>query len=111
MATFNLKEGDTSPSLSYTLLPADVLLTGATAVFNMKDRRGNVKVSRGSATITDNGDGTSSGTPTVQYDWSSSDTDTSGLYYGEFEITYSDSTVETFPNSSFIYIYIKKDIA
>lgn len=111
MATFTLKEGDTSPALSYALSPATVLLTGASVVFNMRDARGNVKVSRGSATITDNGDGTSSGTPTVQYDWASADTDTSGIYYGEFEITYSDSTIETFPNGSEITIEIRKDIA
>ena len=106
MATFKLKEGDTSPALSYQLIPADVQLAGATVVFLMKDARGTVKVNRESATITDAGDGTATGTPTVQYDWATADTDTAGFYYGEFEVTYSDASIETFPNGdNFIYMY------
>lgn len=111
MASFNLKEGDTSPSLLYTLSPATVELTGATVVFNMTDQRGNVKVSRASATVTDVGDGTASGTPTVRYDWVSADTDTSGVYLAEFEVTYADSSVETFPNSDNITVVIMEDLA
>lgn len=111
MATFSIKEGDTSPSISYTLSPETVILTGATVVFNMVDRAGVAKISRGSCSITDNGDGTATGTPTVQYNWTADDTDTAGLYRAEFEVTYSDSTVETFPNSDFIAVNVTKDLA
>jgi len=35
----------------------------------------------------------------VQYDWQTGDTDTVGTYNVEFEVTYSDSSIETFPNN------------
>lgn len=110
MPSFNLKEGDTSPAISYTLSPATVELTGATVVFNMTDMNGNPVVTRASATVTDVGDGTASGTPTVEYNWASADTDTSGVYLAEFEVTYADSSVETFPNSDNITIVITEDL-
>ncbi len=107
MSVFQLKEGDTSPSLSYALSPTSIDLTGASVVFNMMDRRGTVKVNRAAATIT-----TATGTPTVQYDWQAADTDTAGVYRGEFEVTYADTTVETFPNGlAYIPVIIGKDIA
>lgn len=101
---FQLKEGDTSPALSFALIPTSVILTGATVVFSMVDRRGNVKVSRQAATIT-----TATGTPTVEYAWDAADTDTAGVYRGGFEVTYADNTIETFPNGEFITITILKD--
>lgn len=104
--TFHLKEGDTSPAISYALEPTSVDLTGASVVFIMASRRGVVKVNRQAASIT-----TAVGTPTVQYDWQAADTDQNGSYRGEFEVTYADSTVETFPNSGFINITIAKDLA
>jgi len=111
MATHYIKEGDTSPAIEYALTPVTVLLTGASVVFSMRDRRGTVKVNQQAATITDNGTGDANGTPTVQYDWTASDTDTAGTYYGEFEVTYADTSVETFPNSENITILITKDVA
>lgn len=108
MATFSIKEGDTSPAILYTLSPGDISLVGASVVFNMADRRGNLKVNRGAATITDDGD--SSDTPTVRYAWQSADTDASGVYFAEFEVTYSDGTIETFPNGGFITINIAEDL-
>lgn len=106
MATFHLKEGDTSPSLLYALTPTDVVLTGATVVFSMMNRRGTVKVSRAAAVIT-----TATGTPTIRYDWDAADTDTQGVYRGEFEVTYADGSIETFPNQGFITIQIERDVA
>ena len=105
--TFNLKRGDTSPSLLYALDPASVDLTGATVRFNMRPTTGGVvKVSRAIATVV-----TETGTPTIRYDWTAQDTDTSGTYDGEFEVTYAGGAVETFPNTGFIKIVIAKDIA
>lgn len=109
MATFYIKEGDTSPAIEYVLSPTDIVLTGANVVFNMWDRRRVVKVSRAVGSVTD--DGSASDTPTIQYDWVSADTDTAGTYYAEFEVTYADSTIETFPNDGYITIEIRKDIA
>ena len=49
-------------------------------------------------------------TPTVKYEWQPGDTDTEGFYDAEFEVTYSDGTVETFPNRGFITVIISPDL-
>lgn len=106
MSFFHLKRGDTSPSLLYALTPTDVVLTGATVVFNMKDSAGTVVVNQAAAIVV-----TATGTPTVRYDWVSGDVDTAGEFLGEFEVTYSGGAKETFPNYGNIPIQIAEDIA
>lgn len=103
---FYIKTNDTAPALRYELLPRSVDLTGASVVFNMKDRNGVVKVSRGSGTIV-----TATGKPTVEYLWQAADTNTDGRFYGEFEVTFSDATIGTFPSDDEISIKISEDIA
>lgn len=103
MATFTIKKNDTSPALEYTLSPA-VDLTGASVRFHMRSRGGALKVDA-AASIT---------TPTpgiVQYDFLAVDTDTVGTYEAEFEVTYADNTIETFPNSGYLIVNISDDIA
>ena len=105
---FHLKRGDTSPRLAKQLLDHDgaaVSLSGATVVFHMKDGDGNVVVDGGAATVTDAAAGE------VRYDWQAGDTDEAGIFYGEFEVTYADASVETFPNSGYLTIAITADIA
>ena len=46
----------------------------------------------------------------VRYSWNSGDTDTAGSYQAEFEMTYGDGSIETFPNSSNIQIDIMADL-
>lgn len=92
---FSIKQNDTSPSLQATLKDAalnPVDLTGATVMFHMKSVDGTVKIDQ-EMTVTNESGGV------VQYDWQSGDTDTVGTYYVEFEVTYADSSVETFPNN------------
>lgn len=105
---FYIKQGDTSPALQFELLPRSVDLTGASAiVFNMwkKDTQ-TVKVNRGGGSIV-----TASGTPTVRYSWEAEDTDTVGDFEGEFEVTFADGSIGTFPNKGYIDIVIGEDIA
>jgi len=92
---FSIKQNDTSPSLQATLKDASLTpinLSGATVMFHMKSVDGTVKIDE-TMTITDAENGV------VQYDWQVGDTDTVGTYYVEFEVTYSDASVETFPNN------------
>ncbi len=102
---FHLKRGDTSPALRYRLDPA-VNLAGASVVFNMRQRDGGAKIiDRVAASITgDPADGV------VGYDWEVTDTANAGRYEAEFEVTYSDGAVETFPNDGFIVVQINGDI-
>ena len=99
----NLKQNNTSPVLQTTLLDGDgnaVNLTGATVTFTMIDDDGVAKVSDGSVTLVDAVNGI------VKYAWSAADTDTVGEFSASFEVTYSDTTVETFPISSYIRVSI-----
>ena len=101
---FFIKTGDTSPSLKYQLLPT-IDLTGATVVFNMRSG-GSVIISRAPAVIV--------GSPVsgvVAYDWIAGNTATVGTYEAEFEVTYAGGAVETYPNSSYIYVMIIDGIA
>jgi hypothetical protein len=106
IATFHLKQNDTSPALLYRLDPA-VNLAGATVVFNMRPRGGGtVVVDREAASI--DGDPANG---VVRYDWDPADTAAAGRFEAEFEVTYTDGTVETFPNDGFIVVQIGGDIA
>lgn len=99
---FKIKQNDTSPSLQATLKDAfgtAIVLTGASVKFHMKALDGTVKVNS-AMTVTNASGGV------VQYDWQTGDTDTVGSYSAEFEVTYSDSTIETFPNNQNLTISV-----
>lgn len=103
---FSIKQNDTSPALQATLKDAALApidLTGATVKFHMKSLDGNIKVDT-AMTITNNEGGV------VQYNWQAGDTDTVGTYYVEFEVTYADASVETFPNNGNKVITVVKEL-
>lgn len=102
---FYIKRGDRSPSIKYQL-PATMVLTGATVVFNMMNAAGVLIVNRAAAVIED--------LPNriVRYDWAIGDTARAGDHHCEFEITYAGGKPETSPNDKVgIYIKIIQDIA
>lgn len=106
--TFKIKQNDTSPILAVTLKDADgtaVNLNGASIRFHMR------KVGKATAAVDAAATITGAFTGQVQYAWSASDTSTIGTYHGEFEVTYSDNSIETFPNSGFLAIEITDDLA
>jgi|TARA_R110000851_G_scaffold310830_2_gene470821 hypothetical protein len=103
---FNIKQNDTSPSLQATLKDAQlvpVILTSATVKLHMKSLDGVIKVNE-TMTITDGNGGV------VQYDWQAGDTDTVGSYYVEFQVTFADASVETFPNDGNLAVSIVKEL-
>lgn len=97
--TFSLKVGDTGPLLTVTLDPI-YDLTGASAVFSMKDASGAIVVSAAACTIS--GD-------TVSYAWQAADTDTRGSYRGEFVVTLASNRETTFP-TEVLHQYIEIEI-
>lgn len=104
---FRIKTNDTSPKLGVTLKDADgnvVSVAGGSARFHMKAYGATTLKIDAAATITDATNGK------VEYVWSASDTDVAGTYYGEFEITYGDASVETFPNKGYFTIIIQEDL-
>lgn len=105
---FTIKQNDTAPSLKATLKDGSgtvIDLTNATVRFHMKAVGATTtKVDRATS-VTDATNGV------VQYNWQPADTDTAGSYYAEFEVTYSDGTIETFPNNSNLSISIRAEIS
>ena len=104
MSSFSIKRGDTSPTILYTLSPK-VNLSGATVVFNMRGLSGPAVVDRGPAEIV--GDPMDA---VVSYAWQPGDTAQAGYFRAEFEVTYADGSVETFPNAEFIGVNIGRDL-
>lgn len=107
MGTFYIKQNDTQPALRAQLKDGDdypIVLTGASVRFHMRTLTGTVVVDEAATIITPaNG--------IVQYNWQAADTATVGSYQAEFEVTYNDGSIETFPNSGYIRIQITDDIA
>lgn len=109
---FLIKRNDTGPVLEVQLKDGNkqpVPIFGATVVFNMGTIDGEVLVDRGAVTIVDQETGV------VRYPWVAGDTSEAGTHRGEFEVTFIDGRVETFPKSAsasrnFIPIVIPEDI-
>lgn len=102
MNLFTIKRGDTSPALRYALLPEALDLTGAVVVFNI--RGADPILDRAKALIV------TTSPPVVEYQWQPGDTDITGLHRAEFEVTWPDETVETFPNGGYLLINIVQDL-
>jgi len=106
--SFQIKENDTTPSLRAALLNGSgnaVDLIGATVRFHMRT------LGSSSVTIDESASVVSQAEGIVQYNWVSGDTADVGSYQAEFEVTYPDGNVETFPNSGYIRVEITDDIA
>lgn len=99
MATFTIKCGDTDPALRYALHPETVDLSGASVVFNMVGQ-----IVRAPARIV------TASPPVVEYAWQAGDTDEAGRKSAEFEVTYADGAVGTFPNADHLVINIVPDL-
>ena len=92
---FYIKQNDTSPSVLAALKDANnnsINLTAANARIHMTDITGTVKIDSAVDIINEE-------TGIIRYDWQPEDTDTAGTYYVEFEVTYTDGAIETFPNT------------
>lgn len=106
--TFYIKRNDTSPAMLASLQDANadaVDLSGGSVRFHMWPISSQVVKVDANAVIVTAQQGE------VRYNWQAADTDTIGSYQAEFEVTYSDGTIETFPNDGYIRVEIIKDIA
>ncbi len=104
---FTIKQGNTRPALRATLMAAaggGEGLAGATVRFSMTSKAG-VAINRAPVTIVTASAGI------VEYAWSVADTNiTPGAYAGEFEVTFGDGTIATYPNDGYISIRIVKGL-
>lgn len=110
--TFFIKRNDTLPAIIINIKARGCLdqvipfnLSAVTAVtFSMADESNNLKISSSPAQINSYSGGT------LQYNWSSGDTDTEGRYKGEFELLFSGGDKMSVPTKGNINIEILKDI-
>jgi len=106
-ATFITKKGDTRVAIKATLLDASgqpVDLTNSSVKFIMAKQNGTVKINR-DALIQDAANGV------VWFVFEANEVDEAGTFRGEFEVTYNDGRVETFPNDGYIIVQINPDLA
>jgi len=105
--TFYIKRRDTSPAFRAILKDAAgvaVDITGNLGVrFHLFSKYG-VQIVDAAATVNDAAAGD------VQYEWQTADTVLAGIFKAEFEVTYSDGTIETFPNNGYEKVYIDEDL-
>ena len=104
-----MKHNDTSPAIQIDAKDAAGVaknITGATIKFHMRAKGASVAKVDAAGSIVAGASGV------MKYQWITGDTDTTGTFEGEFEVTYTDSTIETFPNGSrYIRIKIAEEIA
>ena len=113
MTVFNIKQNDTKPYLAVQLQDAtgsNIDLNDTAVYFNLATNdNAYTSVLSGACVIT------GSSTGEVEYQWVSGtaagiDTNRSGLYLGEFEVTYdTDSSVLTLPSDHSLVIKINED--
>lgn len=103
MKIFQIKRGDTSPVLRFALEPTTQSIAGASVRFQMRSKALALMVDE-PATIVSELPGV------VEYAWREIDTETAGVFDAEFKVTYADGGIETFPNTTFIFVRIMEDV-
>ncbi len=111
MADFNIKQNDLLPVLEAILQdvnrnPVD-LSSASSIVFHLRNEDdATLKIEDGVVVIDANPE-----TGKVTYSWIDTDTDTNGLFLGEFEVTWAGAKKQTFPSVGYISIAIIDDLA
>lgn len=107
---YTIKQHDTLPILDAALTSGPtsgsqtpVILSGATVILVMKNTTGGLTTRLG-ATITNASLGT------VARVWQVGDTDTTGTYNAEWEVSFTLTKIQTFPNESYFTITIADDL-
>ena len=109
---FYIKNGDTAPAYVVDLqedvdtTPVAIDLTAATSVTIKMRPTGTTGVPSLTAVM----DVTTAATGRCTYEWQTGDTDDAGTYDVEFEILWTDGTIETVPNQGYLTIEITDDL-
>jgi hypothetical protein len=103
--TVQLKRNDTKDTITYTVTNLDgsiVNLTGASVKFVMGKNK--TLITNAAATIV------SAAAGTVSYTLTESDTLQAGTFNAEFEVTFSDGKVKTYPSNGYILVNIQANV-
>ena len=122
MADFSIKQNDTSPALIAELLSngASFNLTGATVRLHVRHIEGGVLIVDAPVEVLDEAAlqeladaGVSvnvESQSTVRYEWQPEDTDEPGLFEMEWEVTWANEQVQTFPEGGYEYLTVTADL-
>lgn len=100
---FFLKKGDSRPGLGYRVPTAIPDID--TVTFSMKSPTGSLVIDKQPATFS-----TVGGKTRFLYQWQAGDSATVGDHIAEFEVTYEDGGVESFPNGDNITVRITESV-
>lgn len=107
MADIALKRNDRLPVLQASLKNPDgsaVNLTGTSQRFVMRlPGAAAAKVTAVPTVVNASGG-------VVQYSWAAGDTDTTGTYQAEFEVTFAGGLIQTYPNNGYLSVAIIDDL-
>lgn len=106
MATMLIREDDDSPTLTSTLTDSAgtvINLTGATVTLRAKRIGSTVRIIDDESVTVSNATGGA-----VQYQLSTTETATHGVYRLEWDVTHSGGRVETFPKKGYDIMQIEK---
>lgn len=104
---WSTKRGDTAPPIRAQILSpagAPVDLTGASVRFLLAAQAGGTPLVDGTATIVDAAQGI------VEYAWAPGDLQAAGQYLAEFEVTWPDGRVQTYPGDGYITVAVVADL-
>ena len=101
---FAIKRGTTARALRLQL-PGGVSLAGAIARFQMR-LPGGPTVLDAPAQLIEEGDPEEGIAPVLGYQWQPGDTDVTGRYDAEFDVTYPTGRIESFPDPGFIRVMV-----
>lgn len=108
-ASFYIKQNDTAPSIQAVLTDSAgkvrSMANASTVKFNMSTENGTNVIDHGTGSIVNAAKGI------VAYEWQPGDTANIGIHNAEFEITYVNGQVETFPNNGYIRVIVKGELA
>lgn len=105
---FYIKKGDRLPTIRSTLYQPDGEIQPLTSVSGVKFimyQNGTEKINA-AASVLEGGT-----TGAVEYAWATNDTNTSGVYKAEWQVTFTDGKPQTFPNKGYISVIITDDLA
>ena len=108
-ATFYIKQNDPAPAIEAVLTDARGrarTMANALAIkFHMSTEQGTSIITNGAGAVVNATKGI------VKYDWQAGDTANTGMHNAEFEVEYINGTSETFPNTGYIKVIIKDELA
>jgi hypothetical protein len=105
---FYIKQNDTSPAIRVIVKDADgvvINVTGASVMFHMTEIGSSTPAVDAAGAVVDGTAGV------IEYQWETGDTADAGNYNAEFQVTYVDSTIETFPNNTYIKVKITPELS